>query len=84
MKVHFQPDYFLSPLHVQPLNFTKKPFSSINWESVYYNNYDGKRPRGLKIPKEEFIDNIEDYKYNRFLDIGKCHIKKQMIYCYNV
>ena len=84
MKVHFQPDYFLSPLHVQPLNFTKKPFSSIKWESVYYDNYDGKRPRGLKIPKEEFINNIEDYKYNRFLDIGKCHIKKQMIYCYNV
>ena len=70
MSVHFQPEYFLSPLHVHPTDLEQMPFSSIKWEKVFYTNKDGNRPRGLVIPKEEFMENIEDYEYNRFLDIG--------------
>ena len=70
MSVHFQSEYFLSPLLVHPTDLEKMPFSSIRWEKVFYTNKDGNRPRGLVIPKEEFMENIEDYKYNRFLDIG--------------
>ena len=65
MSVHFQPEYFY------PNDLEQLPISSIKWEQVFYKNKDGNRPKGLDMPKAEFMDNIEDYKYNRFLDIGK-------------
>ena len=43
------------------------PQFSLNWEVV-----GTMAPQGAFFPNEDFLENIEEYKYNKFLNIGKC------------
>ena len=42
------------------------PQFSLNWEVVATQT-----PQGAFFPTEEFLQNIEEYKYNKFINIGK-------------
>ena len=58
------------------INFKIQPFSTIKWENVGYQNFAGGRPQfGLSMPKDEFMENIENFKVNKFLDIGKSNLE---------
>ena len=41
------------------------PQLSFQWEVVA-----NQTPQGAFFPHQEFLENIEDYKYNKFLNIG--------------
>ena len=47
-------------------SFNMPPQFNANWESVAYHT-----PQGAWFPYDEFLANIDRYKYNRFLNIGK-------------
>ena len=65
----FKKEYF----QVESINCNQYPFMSIKWEEVGYQSFEGGRPSrqlGLTLPDPHFMQNIQHYKYNRFLDIG--------------
>ena len=66
LQKYFKPELF----QISPINLNVEPFSSIKWINVGYQNMDGKRPNGLSMPIQEFMENMENYKNNKFLDIG--------------
>ena len=39
---------------------------NIDWKCVATQT-----PEGAYFPNQEFLENIEDYKYNRFINIGR-------------
>ena len=44
---------------------------NFNWESVASHT-----PQGAWFPNEEFLSNIDKYKYNKFINIGNnIHVK---------
>ena len=66
---------------VESIRHNEFPFVSIKWEDVGYQNFQSGRPSrklGLTLPKPHFMHNIETYKFNRFLDIGKVFVKENV------
>ena len=66
---------------VESIRHNEYPFVSIKWEDVGYQNFQSGRPSrklGLTLPKPHFMHNIETYKFNRFLDIGKVFVKENV------
>ena len=57
----FQSDKF----KITPSRIVMPPQFSLNWEVVVH-----KVPQGAFFPNQEFLENIEEYKFNKFLDIG--------------
>ena len=66
LEKYFKPELF----QISPIKLNEEPFSSIKWTDVGYQNMDGRRPNGISMPKQEFMENMDDYKYNKFLNIG--------------
>ena len=53
-------------LQIPPARIEMPPQLSLNWEVVYKQS-----PEGAYFPEEEFLKNINNFKDNRFIDIGK-------------
>ena len=52
-------------LEISASRLETPPWLSIQWELVAIQT-----PQGAVFPRQEFLENIEDYKYNKFLNIG--------------
>ena len=52
-------------LRIPACEMEMPPALSINWEQVA-----SQTPEGAYFPKKYFLTNIEEYKHNRFINIG--------------
>ena len=52
-------------LEISASRLETPPQLSIQWEVVA-----NQTPQGAFFPHQEFLENIEDYRYNKFLNIG--------------
>ena len=52
-------------LEITPSRIDLPPQFAINWEGVA-----SPTPQGAWFPNDQFLANIEEYKYNKFLNIG--------------
>ena len=57
-------------LAISPTSIITPHFLSINWETVAHQNMSAGRGWGLWEPNPEFQQNIQSYRYNRFLKVG--------------
>ena len=57
-------------LEIRATTIKMPPQLSIRWESVASHT-----PQGAWFPHQEFLDNIDKYKYNKFINIGKTEWK---------
>ena len=60
-----RPVFRMERLAISPTTFSSPPHPAINWENV------GEWNRGFLKPNIEFEQNIQDYRYNKFLNIGQ-------------
>ena len=56
---------------ISATKFRTPSYLSINWEPVASQNMSSGRSWGLYVPHNSFMENIESYRFNKFLDIGK-------------
>ena len=63
-----RPVFQVDRLAISPTSFSTPPHLAINWETVA--KKEGGRGKGCYKPNEDFQENIQDYRYNRFVKIG--------------
>ena len=53
-------------IEISPSRISMPPQFNLNWESVA-----SATPQGAWFPNEEFLENMDKYKHNKFINIGK-------------
>ena len=77
-----RPVFQVDRLAISPTSFSPPPHLAINWETVA--KKEGGRGKGCYKPNEDFQENIQDYRYNRFVKIGMIGylLSNSLIMCY--
>ena len=58
-------------LQISPTLISSPASISLNWETVGSQNMSAGRGWGVFMPNTQFVQDIQQYRFNKFLDLGK-------------